>query len=125
MVTEPDGTWCVGDDESESSLRALPEAILQQFLNDVRRLNPIPLVVLPECDRPILGLNEALAEEVFKNILEVHQPMVLELELDELSGHGLVAARHLMVGQPQFVIGHAVQRKSQPSREKKRMGSRT
>jgi len=90
----------------------------------VRRLNPIPLVVLPECDRPILRFNEALAEEVSKNILEVYQPVVLEFELDELSSHGLVAARHLMVRQPQFIIGHderAEVKPEKPSREK-RMG---
>lgn len=98
---------------------ALPKTVLQQLLNGMRRLNPTPFVVLPERQRPVLGLDEALAKEVVKNVLEIHKPMVLELELNELSSHGLVAARHLMVRQPQFVVSHderAEEKPDKPSR---------
>lgn len=67
----------------------------------------------------MLGFDKALAEKMFKNILQVQQPVVLELQLNELGRSRLVATRDLVVSQPELVVGHRVQRvQSEKARDK-------
>lgn len=106
VVAEPKRGRSIGNDKTESSLRTLPNAILQQLFHHMRPMNTLTFVILPECDRSILGFNETLMEQVLEDVLEVHELLILELELDELSGYRLVGTRHLVIGQPQFVMGH-------------------
>lgn len=91
-------------------------------------MNTLTFVILPERDRSIPGLDETLMEQVVEDVLKVDEFLVLELELNELSSYWFVAARHLVIGQPQLVImGHdsntRVQDKpDKPSRAEEKTG---
>lgn len=106
VVAEPNRGRSISNDKVESRLRALSSTVLQQVFHHMCPMNTLTLVVLPECDRSIPGLDEALMEQVVKDIFKVHELLVLELELDELSSYRFVTTRHLVIGQPQFVMGH-------------------
>lgn len=106
VIAEPNCRRNIRDDKTESGLRTLPNAVLQQVFHRMRPMNTLTFVILPERDWSIPGFDETLMEQVVKDVFKVDELLVLELELDELSSYRFVAARHLVIGQPQFVMGH-------------------
>ena len=106
LIAEPHSRRTVGDDEPKRILGALANAAVEELLNGGAATELVALMLLPPCQRAELSLDEALRKEVVKDVLEVGQLVVGELELDELRRRGLVAARTLVVGQPKLSLGH-------------------
>lgn len=106
VIAEPNCRRNIRDDKTECGLRTLPNAVLQQVFHRMRPVNTLTFVILPERNRSIPGFDETLMEQVVEDVFKVDELLVLELELDELGSYRLVAARHLVIGQPQFVMGH-------------------
>lgn len=92
--------------ETKGSLLALANTFLQQVLNDLTSLNLAAILLFPERHRPMLRLDVPLLEDVVKDILQIDQLAVLELELDQLDAGLLVATGSLAVSQPKFGAGH-------------------
>lgn len=82
------------------------------------------LMILPKRDGSVLGFDEALAEKMFKNILQVQEPMVLELQLDELGRSGLVATRNVVASQPELVMDHRIQKSQSEGTSRQRREER-
>lgn len=71
-------------------------------------LHFLPVLLLPPRRRAVFGFDKALAEDMVKNILQVRELVVLELEFDELCGRRSLekGARGELVGQPKLSVGH-------------------
>ena len=82
------------------------DTLLQEFLNSEGTLELDTILLLPEGDRSVLGLNETLLEDMLEDVFKVIELVVLEFELDELSGGWLVDTRGLVVSKPEFSSSH-------------------
>ncbi len=82
------------------------DTLLQKLLNGEGTLDFDTILSLPEGDRTVLGLDETLGEDMFEDVFEVMEFVVLELELDELSGGWLVDTGGLVVSEPKFSSSH-------------------
>ena len=87
---------------------ALTDTLLQEFLNGERTLDLGAIFPLPVGDWTVLGFDEALLEDMLKDVFEITELVILEFQLDELSGGRLVDAGGLVVGEPQFSASHVV-----------------
>ena len=100
------------DDELQRRVLALADTILEEVLDVATALDPHAVLFLPVHTGAVLGIDIALLEDMLEDVLQVRELVIVKIELNELSGAGLVRARHLVVGEPNLVVlaGHGMKK---------------
>jgi len=110
-VAEPKYVRNILNDQFQSVLRALANTLFEELLNRVAGLDLLSIFSLPPRRGAMPRFNKPLPEDyniMFKHVFQVRELMVLELELDELSGRRSfeVGTRSELVGEPEFSVSH-------------------
>jgi len=107
-VSEPKSGWNIRNDEFKSTLWAFSNTLFKEFFNREAGLHFLPIFSLPPSRRTMPSLDESLTKDMIKHVLQVREFVVLELELNELSGRGnlKMRTRSELVGKPEFSVSH-------------------
>lgn len=104
-VSEPNVGNQVGDDNLDGSLWGPAKALMGEVLDGQSTLELVAILGLEPCSGPELGLDEALPEDMVKDVFQIQELVVLEFQLDELGSGLLVRPRGNVVSQPE--LGHS------------------
>jgi hypothetical protein len=105
-VAEPEDAGEVLNYEFQGGLGRNADTVLQQLLDNLTGLDTLAVLALPPGAWSVPRLNVPLEEHVVKHVLEVDEPRILELELNELSGRWEVMTRGEVVGNPELRASH-------------------
>lgn len=81
-VFEPKYGWFVINDELQSGLGSLANAMIEEILNEVAGLDLLTIFAFPTHEGTTFRLDVALAENVVKDVFHVHELFVQFNELD-------------------------------------------
>jgi hypothetical protein len=106
-IAEPQRSGDVSDDESQGRVLALADTLLEEVVDVAAAFDPHTVLFFPVRTGAVLGIDPALLEDVVEDLLQVTELVTLQVEVNELSGVGLVGTRGLVVGEPNLVVaGH-------------------